>query len=138
MIKTYVYTKPMNNISHILTGNGGNTARFNFTNGNIITKKLPELTLRGEYYQKLLEDSELFKKGFVRLVNSVPEESDITDTTKASSSDSREIKEEVLSVHNTSELIAYVNERFDKDTRTLATAMKIAAKAGLIFPNFEP
>lgn len=125
----------MNNVSHVLTGAGGNTVRFNFTNGNVITKKLPETTLRGEYYQNLLEDSELFKKGFVRLVSSVSEDPDVVDV---ADNGTPKPKEEVLSVHSTAELIAYVNERFDKDTKTLATAMKHASKAGLIFPNFEP
>ncbi len=139
MIKTYVYTQPMNNISHILKGDGGNTVRFNFTNGNVITKKLPELTLRGEYYQNLLEGSDLFTRGLVRKVREVQEPSDSVSTsaedTAAKKSDSQ--MEEIHGIRTTDEVIAYVNERFDKDCKTLATAMKYASKAKLIFPDYN-
>lgn len=130
----------MNNISHVLTGQSGNTVRFNFTNGNILTKKQPELTLKGKYFQDMLENSELVQKGLVRLVRTVEEESDKIETTTESKSASslNNEKEEVLSVKSTDELIAYVNERFSKDYRTLASAMKCASASNIIFPNYEP
>lgn len=139
MINTYVYSQPMNNISHVITGQGGNTVRFNFTNGNVITKKLPELTLRGKYYQDLLESSSLFKNGLVRKVLSVEESSDKKETNnKEEGKNNVNGMEEILSVTTTDEVIAYVNERFGKDCRTLATAMKHASANNLIFPNYQP
>ncbi len=139
MINTYVYSQPMNNISHVITGQGGNTVRFNFTNGNVITKKLPELTLRGKYYQDLLESSSLFKNGLVRKVLSVEESSDKKETNnKEEGKNNVNGMEEILSVTTTDEIIAYVNERFGKDCRTLATAMKHASANNLIFPNYQP
>lgn len=139
MINTYVYSQPMNNISHVITGQGGNTVRFNFTNGNVITKKLPELTLRGKYYQDLLESSSLFKNGLVRKVLSVEEASDKKEiNNKEKDKIDMNGMEKVLSVTTTDEVIAYVNERFGKDCRTLATAMKHASANNIIFPNYQP
>ncbi len=140
MIKTYIYTQPMNNISHVLTGQSGNTVRFNFTNGNILTKKQPELTLKGKYFQDLLENSELMQKGLVRLIRTVEEDCDKVDADKKTEGAPSQVdgKEEVPSVKSTDELIAYINERFGKDYRTLASAMKCASTNNIIFPNYEP
>lgn len=143
MIKTYVYTQPMNNVSHVLTGQGGNTVRFNFTNGNIITKKLPELTLRGKYYQELLENSDLFAKGLVRKLreapdpNEVKEEQTTVETEKKAAAKEEGQVEEVKNVRTTDEVIAYVNERFGSNCKSLASAMKYASKANIIFPDFN-
>lgn len=136
MIKTYVYTQPMNNISHVLTGQGGNTVRFNFVNGSVITKKLPEITLYGKYYQDLLEGSELFTSGRVRKIREVADPTE-KETEQTKTSKEGQV-EEVKGIRSTDELIAYVNERFDKECKTLTTAMKVASKANLIFPDYEP
>ena len=45
-------------------------------------------------------------------------------------------KEEVAGIRTAEEVINYINNRFDKDCRTLETAMKHADKAGLIFPDY--
>lgn len=139
MINTYVHTQPKNNVSYVLTGIGGNSVRFNFEHGNIITKKLPELTLRGKYYQELLENSELYKNGLIRKVRSISEPSDnvAEEKPKASSSAQQNKPEEVRGLRTSDEVIAYINNRFDKECKTLATAMKHASKANLIFPDFN-
>ena len=61
MIKTYKARVNRNNVSYLLYGKQGNEVRYNFTNGNVVTNKYPSLTLRGRYYQELLEDSLLFR-----------------------------------------------------------------------------
>lgn len=144
MIKTYEYTKPMNNVSHVLMGNGGNTVRFNFINGNIITKKLPECTLHGKYYQDLLENSDLVKKGFVRLVRQIEEPSDlIKDPEPTPTPEPTPVNPDnvisVPEVRSADELIAYVNEHYDKSFQTVTNAMKFATdKQHLHFPNYNP
>lgn len=45
-------------------------------------------------------------------------------------------KEEVTGIRTAEEVINYINNRFDKDCRTLETAMKHADKAGIIFPDY--
>ena len=136
MINTYVYIEPKNNVSHVLTGVGGNTVRFNFEHGNVITHKLPQLTLRSEYCQDLLENSELFKSGIVRKINSIAEPSDVIKDTQPYIKKEANA-EEVRGIRTSDEVIAYINQRFEKDCRTLATAMKHAAKANLVFPDYN-
>lgn len=130
MIKTYRYNELCNNVSLTISGAGGNSMRYNFTHGNTYMRKCPELTLRNKYAQDLLENSELFKKGLVSLVRSTPEPSDVID-------DEPTEKEEVMGIHTSAEVIAYVNKRFDKEYKNLANAMKRASKAGIIFPEFN-
>jgi len=138
MIKTYRYNANRNTVSHILQGKNGVTVRYNFERGNVITKQKPEIILRTKYAQDLLESSDLFKQGLVSLVSSIAEPSDVIDeepkpTVQKKASET----EEVHGIRTTDEVIAYVNERFDKDCKTLATAMKHASKANIIFPDFN-
>lgn len=141
MIKTYSYNELQNNVSITLTGSAGNSMRYNFTHGNTYTRKHPEITLRNKYAQDLLESHDLFKSGKVSLLRSSVDpneevvEEEKTDTTK-NTAKAEDSTEAVPGVRTSDEVIAYVNERFDKDTRTLATAMKVASKAGITFPDF--
>lgn len=138
MIKTYRYNATRNTVSHILQGKNGLTVRYNFERGNVITKQKPELILKSKFAQDLLENSELFKQGVVSLVSSVAEPSDVIDETPKETKTTEKSKlEEVRNIRTTDEVIAYVNERFDKECKTLATAMKHASKAGLVFPDFN-
>ena len=138
MIKTYRYNATRNTVSHILQGKNGLTVRYNFERGNVITKQKPELILKSKFAQDLLENSELFKQGVVSLVSSVAEPSDVIDETPKETKATEKSKlEEVRNIRTTDEVIAYVNERFDKECKTLATAMKHASKAGLVFPDFN-
>lgn len=145
MIKTYVYTKPMNNVSHVITGQGGNTVRFNFVGGNVITKKLAEITLHGSYYQDLLESSDIFKKGLVRLVRKIPEPSDLAQqeakqTTETEPSASDVI--EVASVVSESDIIAFANEKDHREGlrsfRTVSSALAWCTEHNYSFPNYKP
>lgn len=137
MIKTYRYNANRNTVSHILQGKNGVTVRYNFERGNVITKQKPEIILKNKYAQDLLENSELFKQGLVTLVSSIAEQSDVIEPEPVNTTKKEIQTEEVKGIHTTDEVIAYVNERFDKDFRTLAKAMNHASKAGLIFPDFN-
>ena len=139
MIKVYRYNANRNTVSHILQGKNGLTVRYNFERGNVITKQQPELILRNKFMQDLLESSELFKHGLVSLLRSEAEPSDVIDEEAASSAEKKNAQtEEVKDIRTTDEVIAYVNERFGKDFRTLANAMKHATKEGIVFPDYEP
>lgn len=130
----------MNNVSHILVGQGGNSVRFNFTHGNTIVKKLPELTLRGKYYQDLLESSTLYTSGLVRCTRKIEEDSDKEDATEQEedAATAEQGVQEVASVKTADELIAYVNETYGKEFRNVANALKYAAKMSISFPNYNP
>ena len=139
MIKTYRYNANRNTVSHILQGKNGLTVRYNFERGNVITKQKPELILKNRFAQDLLEKSDLFKQGIVSLVSSIAEPSDVVGETPTVQTQKKQTNtEEVKGIRTTDEVISYVNERFDKDCKTLATAMKHASKAGIIFPDYNP
>lgn len=150
MIKTYKARVNQNSISYLLSGKQGNQVRYPFANGNVIINKYPSLTLRNRYCQELLESSLLFANNTIVLDHEEEEypgekakleeeknaalKSTVDDPAKKTTKKSQ--KEEVAGIRTAEEVINYINNRFDKDCRTLETAMKHADKAGLIFPDY--
>lgn len=150
MIKTYKARVNNNNISYLLLGKHGNQMRYNFTNGNVVTNKYPSITLRNRYAQDLLESSLLFANNTIVLDHEEEEypgeKTKLEEEKKAALEPNNEsakkvaqspMNEEVRDIRTADEVINYVNNRFDKECKTLATAMKHASKAGLIFPDFN-
>lgn len=145
MIKTYKARVNQNSISYLLSGKQGNQVRYPFANGNVIINKYPSLTLRNRYCQELLESSLLFANNTIVLDHEEEEypgekakleeeKNAALKSTKNATKKSQ--KEEVAGIRTAEEVINYINNRFDKDCRTLETAMKHADKAGLIFPDY--
>lgn len=150
MIKTYKARVNQNSISYLLSGKQGNQVRYPFANGNVITNKYPSLTLRNRYCQELLESSLLFANNTIVLDHEEEEypgekakleeeknaalKSAVDEPAKKTTKKSQ--KEEVAGIRTAEEVINYINNRFNKDCRTLETAMKHADKAGLIFPDY--
>lgn len=150
MIKTYKAHVNQNSISYLLSGKQGNQVRYPFANGNVIINKYPSLTLRNRYCQELLESSLLFANNTIVLDHEEEEypgeKAKLEEEKKAAlEPDNKSAKkatqppmnEEVRDIRTADEVINYVNNRFDKECKTLATAMKHASKAGLIFPDFN-
>lgn len=144
MIKTYRYNADRNTVSHILQGKGGNTVRYNFERGNIITKRKPEAILKDKYSQELLESSELFKKGVVTLIRTerTPED-DIEEQKQQEPTPVANAGQKVIdSVRSNSDLISFINaedNRTDDNAfRTPSGALKWASKHGYVFPNYNP
>lgn len=150
MIKTYKARVNQNSISYLLSGKQGNQVRYPFANGNVIINKYPSLTLRNRYCQELLESSLLFANNTIVLDHEEEEypgekakleeeknaalKSTVDEPAKKTTKKSQ--KEEVTGIRTSEEIINYINTRFDKDCRTLETAMKHADKAGIIFPDY--
>lgn len=150
MIKTYKARVNQNSISYLLSGKQGNQVRYPFANGNVIINKYPSLTLRNRYCQELLESSLLFANNTIILDHEEEEypgekakleeeknaalKSTVDEPTKNTTKKSQ--KEEVAGIRTAGEVINYINNRFDKDCRTLETAMKHADRAGLVFPDY--
>lgn len=150
MIKTYKARVNQNSISYLLSGKQGNLVRYPFANGNVIINKYPSLTLRNRYCQELLESSLLFANNTIILDHEEEEypgekakledeknaalKSTVDESGKKTTKKSQ--KEEVTGIRTAEEVINYINNRFDKDCRTLETAMKHADKAGIIFPDY--
>lgn len=156
MIKTYKARVNQNSISYLLSGKQGNQVRYPFANGNVIINKYPSLTLRNRYCQELLESSLLFANNTIVLDHEeeeyTGEKAKLEEEKKAALDPNVEsgvanesakkatqppMNEEVRDIRTADEVINYVNNRFDKECKTLATAMKHASKAGLIFPDFN-
>lgn len=150
MIKTYKARVNQNSISYLLSGKQGNQVRYPFANGNVIINKYPSLTLRNRYCQELLESSLLFANNTIVLDHEEEEypgekaklekeknatlKSTVDEPAKKATKKSQ--KEEVAGIRTAEEVINYINNRFDKDCRTLETAMKHADKTGIIFPDY--
>lgn len=156
MIKTYKARVNQNSISYLLSGKQGNQVRYPFANGNVIINKYPSLTLRNRYCQELLESSLLFANNTIVLDHEEEEypgeKAKLEEEKEAALEPNVEpgivnepvkkttqppMNEEVRDIRTADEVINYVNNRFDKECKTLATAMKHASKAGLIFPDFN-
>lgn len=146
MIKVYRYNANRNSVSHILQGKNGVTVRYNFERGNVVTKQKPELILKNEYAQNLLESSELFTQGLVQLIRS---EETLEDKMKKaeeliakSAEETKKGPIEVTSVVSDEDLIAFVNEEDKREGsrqfKTLASALEWATKHNFVFPNHKP
>lgn len=147
MIKVYRYNANRNSVSHILQGKNGVTVRYNFERGNVVTKQKPELILKNEYAQNLLESSELFTQGLVQLIRS---EETLEDkmkkaeelAAKKSAEETEKGPIEVASVVSDEDLIAFVNEEDKREGsrqfKTLASALEWATKHNFVFPNHKP
>lgn len=146
MIKVYRYIANRNSVSHILQGKNGVTVRYNFERGNVVTKQMPELILKNAYAQTLLENSELFKQGLVKLIRSEETlEDKMKKAEELAAKSAEEIKKEpieVASVVSDEDLIAFVNEEDKREGsrqfKTLASALEWATKHNFVFPNHKP
>lgn len=140
MIKTYRYNANRNTVSHILPGKNGVTVRYNFERGNVITKQKPELILKNEYAQNLLENSELFRQGLVTLIHS---EETLEDKLKKPAAETKKASViEVGSVVTASDLIDFVNEEDKREGsrmfKSASSALDWATKHNFAFPNYKP
>lgn len=154
MIKTYKARVNNNNISYMLQGKNGNTMRYPFTNGNVITNKYPTLTLRNRYSQDLLESSLLFANNTVVIEHEEEEfpgekaqmEAEKNAPTPDPTPDPTPKKNpdviEVTSVVSDSDIIAFANEKDGREGvrefRTVSSALSWATDHNYSFPNYKP
>jgi len=129
MIKTYKLTQPLRNSSIVLRGKTGNSLRYNFSNGDPLTGKPATLMLRSQYAQDLLETSELFAKGYVRLA-SAREGGEVVNEVKQE----KTVMEDITSPE---QLIEFVGMQLDKVYQRPEAALNFARSKGYEFPNLE-
>ena len=135
MIKIYRLKQALNNVSHVLVGAGGNKVRYEFTGGNVITDTCPEISLKGKYYQDLLEASELFKDGTVVLIREIKTSDDMKETVPKPEPKDVNTAD---SVTTPDELLVYVNTNYDKKFTDPSKALAFAAKEGKeVFVNLN-
>ena len=135
MIKIYRLKQALNNSSHVLVGAGGNKVRYEFKGGNVIAGTCPEISLKGKYYQDLLEASELFKDGTVVLVREIKTSDDMKETVPKPEPKNVNTAD---SVTTPDELLVYVNTNYDKKFTDPSKALAFAAKEGKeVFANLN-
>lgn len=127
MIKTYKLTNAVRNSSFVLRGKTGNAMRYNFTGGDPLTGKPATIILRGEYSQSLLEQSEVFKKGYVKLIK-VDDGGEKSSTETAKST----VMEDITSPE---QLLEFVATQLEKVYQRPEAALEFAKRRGYEFPN---
>ena len=128
MIKTYKLTQALRNSSFVLRGKTGNAQRFNFSGGDPLTGKPATLMLRSQYSQDLLEQSEMFKRGYVKL-----ERVDNGGETPTQEPKKEPIRME--EVNSPEQLIEFVATELEKPYKDPKFALKYAESKGYTFPN---
>lgn len=116
-----------NYASFVLTGKTGNTVRYNFTGGNALGNVPARLTLGNEYCQQLLEESELFKSGVIRLER--------TDSKPVVTQKPKYI--DVADVKTVSQAVDFVANTWGATVKTAKQAKDFANKHGYDFPNLK-
>lgn len=134
MIKIYRLKQVRNNVSHVLVGAGGNKVRYEFTGGNVIAGTCPEISLKGKYYQDLLESSKLFTSGTVVLVREIKTSDDMKENVPKLEPKNMNTADAVTTPD---ELLVYINTNYDKKFTDPSKALAFAAKEGEVFANLN-
>lgn len=130
MIKTYKLTASVRNSSIVLRGKTNNTLRYNFAGGDPLTGKPATIMLRSQYAQDLLESSDLYKQGYIRLIRTDEggEQAVVQDEPETT------VVEEIKSPE---QLIEFVATKLEKVYQRPEAALEFAKKKGYEFPNLE-
>lgn len=131
MIKTYQLTTPARNSSIVLRGKTNNSMRYNFAGGDPLTGKAASIMLKSQYAQDLLESSDLFKNGLVRLVRT-----DEGGETPVVKKNAETVMEDIASPV---QLLEFVNEKLEPANiyKSPKYALKFAESKGFTFPNLK-
>lgn len=129
MVKTYRIAKIMNNYSFVLKGKSGNSLRYIFERGSVVTNTPARLTLKTQYAQELLEGSELFKTGMV-ILERIDNDGQKKEEPKV------EYKNED-SIKTVTQAVDYVAETWGEVVKTAKQAKEYAQKHGVDFPNLK-
>lgn len=130
MIKTYILTRPYHNYSFILSNKSGMRLRYDFTGGNSLTNVKARLVLKGQYAQELLEQSNEFKSGLVRIDR-------VEDGGEAPVIDNKPTQHIVEDVTSPETLIEFVGTELGKTYQRPDAALLFANKNGYEFPNLD-
>ena len=129
MVKTYRIAKIMNNYSFVLKGKSGNSLRYIFERGSVVTNTPARLTLKTQYAQELLEESELFKTGMV-ILERIDNDGQKKEEPKVEYRNEDSIK-------TVTQAVDYVAETWGEVVKTAKQAKEYAQKHGVDFPNLK-
>lgn len=119
--KVYAMTGRMNNASIILTGKTGNRVRMEFQNGSAAQNVPATFMTENEYYQYLLESSDYFKRGLIKIKQVI----DTGDVKKPSI-----VKLEKKSVPSVKDAIQWIADTFGEKVTSGHMAVELAKKKG--------
>ena len=128
MIKTYKLTQALRNSSFVLRGKTGNAQRFNFSGGDPLTGKPATLMLRSQYSQDLLEQSEMYKRGYVKLER-------VDNGGETPTQEPKKDPIRVEEVDSPEKLLEWVATELEKPYQQPKAALAYAEKQGYTFPN---
>ncbi len=130
--KIYKLNQKKNTASFPLSANEGKLViTYEFKDGNqFVPNKPARCTLRNKFYQDLLENSNLFKRGIVSLERTIDDEA-------KKGVEEKKTKESVEQVTSPEEAISYVFDHWGVTVRSGKQAVKIASQKGVEFPNLK-
>lgn len=131
MRKIYkICDQPRNNASFYLVYDGLRI-KYDFRNGNVIANLPPTFATENEFYQKVLEESDLYKKHIVKIFKTIKTEADnkpkVEEVPDATTDDVRTI----------ADAIDYIADKYGKKLTTSSAVMRFAKEQGISFPNLK-
>jgi len=118
-------------IFDIPANDGKMTVTYTFKDGNQFMPNMPaRCTLRNEFYQTLLEESNLFQRGIVSLERVIEENQKAAKKAEPK-------KEQNEDITSPEQAIEYVFNTWGIVVKSGKQAMKIASQKGVEFPNLK-
>ena len=129
--KIYKLNQKKNSAIFNLTANDGKmVVTYTFKDGNQFMPNMPaRCMLRNEFYQDLLESSDLFKRGVIKLDRT------IEDSPKEEAKTVQ--KQQVEEITSPDQAIEYVFNTWGIVVKSGKQAVKIASQKGVEFPNLK-
>ena len=117
-------------IFDIPANDGKMTVTYTFKDGNQFMPNMPaRCTLRNEFYQNLLESTQMFKSGVIKLDRTI-EDSPKEETKTVQ-------KQQVEEITSPDQAIEYVFNTWGIVVKSCKQAVKIASQKGVEFPNLK-
>ena len=118
-------------IFDIPANEGKMVVKYEFKDGNQFMPNMPaRCTLRNEFYQNLLEQSDLFKRGIIKLER-------VIDENPKKAADEAPKKQQVDDITSPEQAIEYVFNNWGITVKNGKQAVKIASQKGVEFPNLK-
>ena len=130
--KIYKLNQSLNSAEFPLyTNQGKMKINYVFKDGNQLMRQPARCTLTNEFYQNLLESSDLFRRGVVKL------ERVIDENAKGTKKDETPKKNQVDEVTSPEQAISYVFNTWGIVVKNGKQAVKIASQKGVEFPYLK-
>ena len=129
--KIYKLNQKKNSAIFNLSANDGKMqVTYTFKDGNQFMPNMPaRCMLRNEFYQDLLESSDLFKRGVIKLERVIEEEGE----SKPRPAEKQQVEE----ITSPDQAIEYVFNTWGIVVKSGKQAVKIANQKGVEFPNLK-